>query len=453
MLAFAILLLLQNVPWSALTGDRLKDFNILGDIFPRESSREPVVASAPETDPELLAFIEENAVQPVAEKEDSVEEVEEVVVRPVTEAPRVDGRVVLEDYSAAGDGMAHFRSALVSGRQVRVAVLGDSYIEGDILVQDLRRLFRGRFGGSGVGYMSMHSDFPGFRRSVRQSDSGWKSVDVRTMRNSDTLRSITGEYCCVVDSRARTRFEGCPRPDASNASWSRSRFAYIAPDSGSVTLTIDGVAPQSFPTGEPGTLQVLTMAGPTSTFTVEVNAPGLRALGAWLDGADGIAVDCMSIRGNSGVGLRRTDAALTSWLARDVTYDLIIMEYGMNALSAEQKEYGGYSAGMSGAIGRLQALYPDASILLMGVGDRGVKEGAEVASLPTCQALVEAQRAAARRCGVTFFDTRAAQGGDGSAVDWRKRGYINADYIHLSYSGGAALAEELFFAIMNSVDE
>lgn len=454
-LAFIILLLLQAVPWGVLTGNRLKDFNLLGDLFPAEESYDPIESSAAAAvDPELQSFIEESAAEPEAEEAEVAEITPAVPDPQYAEAPRVDGRVVLEDYSAGADGMASFREALASGRMVRVAVLGDSYIEGDILVQNLRSLFRGRFGGEGVGYMAMHSEFPGFRRSVRQSDSGWKSVDVRTMRSSDSLRFISGEYCRAESARARTRFEGVARPDGSNASWSRSRFAFIAPDSGSVTLTIDGAGPQTFDCGEAGSFRMLSLDGPTSTFTVEVNAPGLRALGAWLDGTGaGVAVDCMSVRGNSGVGLRRTAGPLTASLSADVAYDLIVLEYGMNALSAEQTDYSGYGAGMVGAIGRLRELYPSASIILMGVGDRGVKEGTTVKSLPTCRALVDAQRSAARRCGVNFFDTRAAQGGENAVVDWRKRRLVNADYIHLSHDGGAALAEELFFAIMNSVDE
>ena len=451
-LSVVILLLLQAVPWGSLTGNRLKDFNLFADIFPHETSYEPI-AAATDIDPELQSYMDESTLESEAAEPEVY--AESVVVPQFTEAPRVDGRVVIEDYSSGGDGMADFRAALASAteRLVRVAVLGDSYIEGDILVQDLRRLFRLRFGGKGVGYMAMHSEFPGFRRSVRQSDSGWKAIDVRTMRNSDTLRTIAGEYARVDGVKAKSRFEGSGRPDVSNSSWSRSRFAFISTDSGSVTLTIDGLPPQTYPCGNAGKLQVLSLDGPTSSFTVESDAPGLRALGVWLDAATGVAVDCMSVRGNSGVGLRRTDKRLTDAMSHHVSYDLIIMEYGMNALSAEQKEYGGYSAGIAESISRLQELYPDASLLLMGVGDRGFKDGAAVKSLSTCSALVEAQRNAARRCGVMFFDTRAAQGGEGSVVEWRKRGLVNADYIHLNHDGGAALAEELFFAIMNSVDE
>ena len=56
--------------------------------------------------------------------------------------------------------MAHFYALLDSlsrhksiGRPVRVAYYGDSFIEGDILVSDLRELMQARYGGYGVGWI------------------------------------------------------------------------------------------------------------------------------------------------------------------------------------------------------------------------------------------------------------------------------------------------------------
>ena len=40
-----------------------------------------------------------------------------------------------------------------------MAVVGDSYIEGDIFTQDPRELFQDAYGGEGVGCVNMHSDF------------------------------------------------------------------------------------------------------------------------------------------------------------------------------------------------------------------------------------------------------------------------------------------------------
>ena len=89
----------------------------------------------------------------------------------------------------------------------------------------------------------------------------------------------------------------------------------------------------------------------------------------------------------------------------------------------------------------------------MGVGDRGVKIGTEVQSLPTVTAMVQAQRETARRSGTHFWDTRAAMGGDRAVVDWRKRKLLNADYIHLNHAGGAELANLFDKALKHEIDE
>lgn len=99
------------------------------------------------------------------------------------------GDVLIEDYTKANTGMQRLRFALATGRQARIAVIGDSYIEGDILTGDLRRDLRKVYGGAGVGYMYMQSEIPGFRRTVRQTCSGWKQMDIRK-----TLKTPTARY-------------------------------------------------------------------------------------------------------------------------------------------------------------------------------------------------------------------------------------------------------------------
>ena len=50
----------------------------------------------------------------------------------------------MEDYSPDGNGLKRFKSALAQAgnRVVRIAFLGDSYIEGDIFTQDVREKLR-----------------------------------------------------------------------------------------------------------------------------------------------------------------------------------------------------------------------------------------------------------------------------------------------------------------------
>ena len=188
-------------------------------------------------------------------------------------------------------------------------------------------------------------------------------------------------------------------------------------------------------------MQAIVVEGEMKQLKIENRSVnGFDALGLWLDGESGVSVDCMSLRGNSGAALRRLDAGLVGQMRRWIDYDLIIVEYGLNAVSSQQSDYSAYGKLMEQVIGGIMALYPGADILVMGIGDRGQKQGSEVHSLPTVDNMVATQREMARRLGVLFWDTRMAMGGADAVVDWRKRGLVNADYIHLNHKGGAELA-------------
>ena len=88
------------------------------------------------------------------------------VVTPRQDSEWVDscrqGMTCIEDFSTDGRGMKPFYEALGGmaslGRPVRIAVLGDSYIEGDIITADLRNLLQDRYGGCGVGFVPMASE-------------------------------------------------------------------------------------------------------------------------------------------------------------------------------------------------------------------------------------------------------------------------------------------------------
>lgn len=72
-------------------------------------------------------------------------------------------------------------------------MIGDSYIEGDILSGSIRRRLQDRIGGRGVGYVPMTSAVAGFRRTVRLSSQGFTACDIRNDR-LDSLHTLPGEY-------------------------------------------------------------------------------------------------------------------------------------------------------------------------------------------------------------------------------------------------------------------
>ena len=117
----------------------------------------------------------------------------------------------------------------------------------------------------------------------------------------------------------------------------------------------------------------------------------------WLDGESGVSLDCMSSRGFSGITLTKINPELCRDMASVIDYNLIILEFGINAMSSSQKNYSVYSDRMVEVINHVRKCYPRSDILVMGVGDRGEKRGGAVRSMATAPAMINAQRDAARR--------------------------------------------------------
>jgi len=451
-----ILMLLSFVNWSSLTDNRITDFSLFEDL----KKEETVVKGNEIIDPELEAALEEivgdKELPEVYIEGSNTVDSSEVYVQDISTVShmayppqRVDGVLPIEDYSPDGNGLKHLRAALAQrmSRVVRIAVIGDSYIEGDIFTQDVRSMLQEHYGGNGVGYMSMHSEFPGFRRSVTQADYGWKVKDIRYSK--DRIKTLPGEYCIgEIGATASYRGSKIAHADA----WTSSKLLFIAPSGGTIKMKVaDGI--HEFEAGASDMVQCMTVDAGTSELKITSGIDSLMALGVWLDGKVGISVDCMSLRGNSGASHRMLSVEFANEMSQYINYDMIVVEYGMNAVSSEQTEYSSYGILMKRVIERLRLCYPNADILLLGVGDRGQKSGSEVVSMPTLDAMTLAQRNCAKDCGVLFWDIRQAMGGANSIVDWRERGLVNADYIHLNHKGGGVLAQEFVNSLIHKLDE
>jgi lysophospholipase L1-like esterase len=443
--AVVVLAALSLVPWSDITNNYIKDFNLFEDILRTKDVIEPQI--------EYVA-LEEVEADSVTKARDSVAVAAQPLVgNPDVSPERVDGIMPLEDYSANHSGLSRFKSALhkASSRLVRIAVIGDSYIEGDIFTQNLRSMLQGAYGGEGVGYVPLHTDFPGFRQSVRQSDNGWKSVDSRHIDATSRYHTLSGEYF-IGTAGASARYRGTTKLGHANE-WSHSSILFVAGASGSISIALNDDEYTDYAVAASDSVQVVDVWGKTSDIKIKNNIEGLKALGVWLDASKGVAVDCMSLRGNNGLNQRNLNNAISREMSRYINYDLIILEYGINAISPEQSDYNGYTASMAKTIRHIKECYPSADILVMGAADRGSKQSGQVHSLPVVQSMVRAQRAMAQSLSVVFWDTRAAMGGQDASVRWHERGLVNADYIHLNHQGGKALADELFNAIQQYVNE
>lgn len=352
--------------------------------------------------------------------------------------------IPFEDYHAERRGLGHFYSALRRGadlgRPVRIAFMGDSFIEGDILTDALRAGLQQRWGGGGIGWMPLTSEVSKFRTSIRHDFGGWDDLSL--------LKST--KHRCPLSMHAY-------RSGAS--AWVRYR-SVSGRALGEVTLYYSAREPQQIHIEQADTAYTLSLEATsegamasqrldlsaTASLRAQLSGSGLISYGVAMEQAVGVSLDNMSVRGNSGLLALSMDEAVSQEFARLRPYDLIVLQYGLNVASEQQASYGSYAGQMRKVIRRLRALYPGTDILLLGVSDRAQRSAGSLVTMKSIERLHAAQRRLAREEGVAFWSTLEAMRTLGGVVGMAERGWAAKDYTHMTHSGGRQLAAKLLEA-------
>ena len=443
-LVIALLIGISYMPLSKWSNGQLSDFNLFGDILNIELLEEEDMSET-HIDSCLIAIeeVDTRAIDTTAVATDSLPL---IAIQPSKQGEQV----IIEDYTNSGHGLENLRKAIEEKRMARIAVIGDSYIEGDIFTEDLRALLQKQYGGTGVGYVNMYSEFPGFRKSVKQSGGkAWKEYAANKKHDSKYM-GITQHYFKLTGATTST-YAGTSSFAGVDA-WNKSQFLFISSVDTKITVKVDNDT-CIVPVVASDSVQAISINGRTTKFDVTASSTALVGLGVWLTDSVGVNVDCMSSRGFSGVTLAGVSETLSKQMSEHVGYDLIILEFGINAMSPNQTKFTTYRNKMEEVVSHIRKCYPNADILLMGIGDRGSKRGTEVHSMSSCKYMVDAQREAARRARCLFWDTREAMGGEDAIVEWVRQGWANKDYIHLNHKGSPHLAEPLFNAIQINLNQ
>lgn len=358
----------------------------------------------------------------------------------------------IEDYSVGHIGMKKFFTALKNrqtlGRPVRIGFLGDSFIEGDILVADFRSGMQQQFGGRGVGFIPITSVASQFRPTIVQKSEGWTTWSILTDREhaytlSGMMFEPKGENTSV-SVKTTNRYPELEAASSLKLLYEQNTATRIKLFYNGQTDTISEVLPPT---------SVVTQYERTGTFTEATfsftETAGFRALGVALEDHSGIVVDNYSLRGNSGMNLKRLNVDHCQALNKVRPYDLIVLQYGLNVVSDSVLQYGWYGTRMVEVIHHIQSCFPEADILLLGVSDRSHQEDGTFETMPAVLALLHAQRQSARRAGIAFWNVFGAMGGENSMVRYVGNNWASKDYTHLSFRGGREVATALLKAILS----
>ncbi len=431
-----IIVIVSFLPLSELTGGFLKDYSFFSDIVEENDKTQSTQEETATLDPDIAKLIGNDAEA----DNDSLSDVNitDSISNGDIQFDSVYTEPVIEDYTPGKIGLLHLRNALNNrqNRPVRIAFIGDSYIEGDIFVQNVREALQDKFGGSGIGYSPLHSETSGFRRSVRQTSSGWEIKDI-TKKTSNM--PLSGVYC-NANGTAKSLFKGTDKLRHLD-SWNSSTLLFISETDNDITITInDQETETKHITGSPD-VQSIVINAPTNKISISVTSSDFTALGIYLNDNSGIAVDDMSIRGYAGLRHHSISEQIVEQMRNYIDYDLIVIEYGINAMSPKVFDYNYYVKALKKSISKIRVCYPNADILIMGVGDRGEKRNGKMQTMESVPYMIRAQRKMAQELGVLFWDTQLAMGGENAIVDWTENKDINKDYIHLSFKGGKRLGD------------
>lgn len=422
LLVVVVLLGLYFVPTPTIDGYTLRRVNMLADIEAEE----------PEAD-----VLDTVALPPP--------------VKPTFVDTCKTGLTCIEDYAdSTRRGMKPFYDALdhVNERPVRIAYFGDSFIEADILTGDLRDMLQAHYGGCGVGYVDITSGTYGFRKTVRHAFGGWTSKGVNDSTGYDRKRiGISGHYFiphsgAYVEARPPKAHRG--RLDSCEV----ATIYFESTDSLYIKTAINGSEGELYRLAGNGQMQALDCNGLIRDVRWTVTeADSATFYGFALDGRTGITVDNFGVRSSSGLTLASIPQERLRQFGRLRPYDLIVLQFGLNVATERGRDYSWYETGMLRVIRHMKEAFPQAGILVVGVGDREYKdEDGRLRTMPGVKNLIRYQQSIAAKGAVAFWNLYDAMGGEGSIrrMVEAKPAQANLDYTHINFLGGRTLARHLY---------
>jgi len=341
-------------------------------------------------------------------------------------------------------------------RKIRIAYFGDSFIEGDLITQDLRKQLQDYFGGEGVGFVPITSIVAGFRQTVTHEFSDdWNDVSFKSDDKADANLFISG-HSFFSDANSWVNYHTVERPHLNYFNNVSVLYGMPAEDkSTTAVLTVNGqketiAATQSFNEAD-------VVFDSIKNVRISVSSKDIPMYGAAFESNDGIYIDNFSFRGITGVEFNYFTPEFLQQIQKTRPYDLLIFQYGPNLLFRPNlTDFSWYCKKMQPILKKIKDAFPQTSILLVSTADKDFDyDGGAWRTEDGVEPLVDGQYDMAKATNIDFFNLYHAMGGENSLVNWVEGDttYANKDYTHVNSRGGKRIANYLYSAIMNDYND
>lgn len=335
-------------------------------------------------------------------------------------------------------------------KKVRIAYFGDSMTDGDMIVKDLRTDFQEKYGGNGVGFVSITSESAASRSSITHQYSGnWKTQSYLNVKRPRSPFGVNGHVFFANDTAhiEWIRFKANNVRFATSLDNPTLFYGKSGNMSGKVNVIVgkDTIHKKLSPTSLVNTLNI----SPTSlkAFKADfVKADSIPIFGFNFDDGKGVHVDNFSQRGNSGLPISTFNPSVMQSFNAKLGYNLIILHYGTNVLNYGTKDYTWYDRSMTKTINHLKECFPGVAILIISTADKSTKYDLAMKTDSAVVPLTIAQKRYALKTESGFVNLYTLMGGDGSMVKWVEEdpAKANKDYTHFNHRGAKKIAELLY---------
>ena len=371
----------------------------------------------------------------------------------------------------------HLELASLDSNVVHVIHYGDSQLEEDRISATIREDLQDEFGGAGPGMLPAIMTVPSQTTSHSSSGAlsryilfGPKDEEADHSRYGPLaqLSKLEGEAAITIQKRKERKGQFSHVGGYSTIKLLTNKNAHIRAklNVNRTLVEIVGEDAEGNPkekrttkvvdAGEPtietySKLKVYTWKLEDTTSIAKMYLSGNGEIYAiTADGAYGVAVDNVAMRGSSGTIFHRIDPELLAESYKAMNVKLIIMEYGGNLVpstSASNIEW--TKKIITRQIQSIQKANPEADILFIGPADMARQKDGEWQTYAALNMTISALREVALENGAAYWDMHRVMGGNGAMIKWVNKepplGFT--DHIHFTRRGAAYMGD-LFCAAL-----
>lgn len=346
----------------------------------------------------------------------------------------------------AGPSLSNFMAKLQalkkgSKRKVRIAYIGDSMIEGDQISSTLRDSLQAVYGGSGVGYLAIHTKVGNFRHSAVIKAMGWEDTSFKSAGSKNLY--LSGHYFGGNGQGVYSdKTLGAPTQEIVEKA-----LLYAGGSGGSILVNGQLIALKG---RDPINRQVL--AKDSSSVLKLSNSANARLYGVSFESEYGVIVDNFSFRGVSGSEFRKLDPTFMEAIQKANHYDLIILHYGANLIYRPgDNNFEFYDRAINPVLTRFKNSFPDCDFLLVSAGDMAFRYNGRYRTALGISELLVTQALLAKRHQFAFYNLFQSMGGEGTIIRWANHQPALAikDYVHPTEDGSQLIGAKLFKAFQN----